>query len=128
MRTITVVLMIAVSLIATSSFGEDARSSGSGDRQWLSIPQIHAKLETAGYRNIEKIERKHGGYEIRATDRDGQRVKVYLNPITGDTSDRRGNKHDKFHRGDARNSPDCNERRCRDDLPEPVTAARPARN
>jgi hypothetical protein len=127
MRTIAIAFLIAVSPLATSSFAEDARSSAGGDRQWLSIPQVHAKLESAGYRNIEKIERKHGGYEIRAIDRDGQRIKAYVNPITGDTIDQRGSRHNKFDRGASRSSPDCNERRCRDDLPEPATA-RPARN
>ncbi|WP_353739902.1 PepSY domain-containing protein, partial [Accumulibacter sp.] len=36
--------------------------------------QVHQKLEAAGYRNVEKIEREHGVYEARATDRNGVRV------------------------------------------------------
>jgi hypothetical protein len=125
MHTTTIAFLIAVGLFATSSFAEDARPVR-GERQWLSIPQVHAKLEAAGYRNVEKIEREHGGYEIKATDRDGQRVKLYLNPQTGDILDqrRKRDKYDRSDKGDSRNSADCNERRCRDDLPRPgVTTA-----
>ncbi|MBP9805670.1 MAG: PepSY domain-containing protein, partial [Candidatus Accumulibacter sp.] len=94
---------------------------------------VHARLESAGYRNIEKIERESGSYEIKAIDRNGQRVKLYVHPQTGEVMNRRyrdarhdtshDTKRDKYDSGSARNNPrnsaDCNERRCRDDLPQP---------
>lgn len=93
-------------------------------RPWLGIPQIHEKLEAAGYRKIEKIEREHGGYEVRATDRNGARIKLYVNPQNGEISDRHGHGHGKREReadgaGSTRqrDSANCNQRRCRDDLP-----------
>lgn len=116
------------------SFAGENRTAPAGERQWLSIPQIHQKLEAAGYRQIEKIERERGGYEARATDRQGERIKLYINPQTGEIIDR--GSHGKRARGaqgtsgdSRRNSADCNERRCRDDLaqkPVPTAPATPA--
>jgi len=96
------------------------------ERQWLSIGDVHRKLEAAGYRNVEKIEREHGTYEARATDRNGARVKLRIHPQTGEISDR-GDRHDGARKREqdagAKSSSDCNKRRCRDDLPVAAPAA-----
>lgn len=104
------------------SLAQGNQPANSSERQWLSIPQVYDKLEAAGYRDIEKIERKHGSYKARATDRSGERVNLYLNPQTGEIS----NKRQESRRGDKRNSSDCNARRCRDDLPRQGAATLPA--
>lgn len=110
------------------SFAGEHRTAPAGERQWLSIPQIHEKLEAAGYRQIEKIERERGGYEARATDRQGERIKLYINPQTGEIIDRGSHAKRAKSAGDGsrRNSADCNERRCRDDLPQKPVAGAPA--
>ena len=119
-------------VVLAPAFAEDNRPAPVGERQWLSIPQIHDKLDTAGYRNIEKIEREDGAYEARATNRNGERVKLYLNPQTGEILDRRQRKSSRDKNGSGgytqgqRNSADCNERRCRDDLPQKTTPTPPA--
>ncbi|MDA8257537.1 MAG: PepSY domain-containing protein [Betaproteobacteria bacterium] len=116
--------------VLAPSFAGESRTAPAGERQWLSIPQVHQKLEAAGYRQIEKIEREHGGYEARATDRQGQRIKLHINPQTGEIIDRGA--HAKQAKGaqpasgdNRRNSADCNERRCRDDLPQKSVPATP---
>jgi hypothetical protein len=50
----------------------------------LTIRQVYDKMESAGYRNISEIERssKHG-YEVKAYDPQGQRVKLYVDPQSG---------------------------------------------
>ncbi|MDY0014543.1 MAG: PepSY domain-containing protein [Rhodocyclaceae bacterium] len=113
------------------SFAGENRPAAPGEGQWLSIPQVHDKLQAAGYRDIEKIEREHGGYEARATDRNGQRIKLYLNPRTGEVLDRgRGSKGDQAEgqrrHWDGAGSANCNERRCRDDLPQKASPPAPA--
>jgi hypothetical protein len=95
------------------SWAQGSQPANTSERQWLSIPQIYNKLDAAGFRDIEKIERKHGSYKIRAIDRNGERVKLYLNPQTGEIN----NQRQKSLKDDKRNSADCNKRRCRDDLP-----------
>ena len=134
MRTLIVTSLIITSLIvagflATTPYAQDTRAGTVDKTRWLSIPEVHARLESAGYRNIEKIERESGSYEIKAIDRNGQRVKLYVHPQTGEVMNRRyrdtrnDTSHDKSDSGSAkdnpRNSADCNKRRCRDDLPQP---------
>ncbi|MDP1611767.1 MAG: PepSY domain-containing protein [Sulfuritalea sp.] len=112
--------------LPTPSFAGESRTAPAGERQWLSIPQVHEKLEAAGYRDIEKIERERGGYEARATDRNGERIKLYVNPQTGALLDRRAGRGFKDGDQRQRDSADCNKRRCRDDLPQKAATATPA--
>ena len=84
--------------LAPSLAGESG-SAPAAERQWLSIGQVHQKLEAAGFRNVEKIEREHGLYEARATDRNGARVKLHINPQTGEVTERNErNEHRKRDR------------------------------
>lgn len=123
-------VIAAVGIGAASSFAADRRAPDAGRGQWLSIQQVLAKVESAGYRDIEQVEREGGAYEVKATDRSGQRMKLHLHPKTGEIveqrqRDARGHSVDS-RRGanDRGDSADCNRRRCRDDVP-PVAGAMP---
>jgi hypothetical protein len=124
--------LVAGGVVLAPAFAQDNRPASVSERQWLSIPQIHDKLVAAGYRNIEKIEREDGGYEARATNRSGERVKLYLNPQTGEIRNQRQretrrDKNDSWgYTHGQRYSADCNERRCRDDLPQKAATTPPA--
>lgn len=115
----TLLTAMAVTLPARAS---DHKTVATTDQPWLPIPQIYAKLEAAGYRNIEKIEREHGAYEVRATDRQGARVRLDVHPQTGAILERGGRwpAMDSTERRQ-RTSAECNERRCRDDMPTKAT-------
>ena len=101
------------------ALASDDHHDPSGNRGWLSVRQVVDRLDAAGYRDVEKIERERGGYEVRATNRQGERVKLNVNPQTGDITDRRAPTQRSRNAKEARprNAADCNERRCRDDLP-----------
>lgn len=127
MQPLTITALLATVFFSISSHAQDVRSANTDKARWLSIPEVHARLESAGYRNIEKIERESGSYEVKATDPTGQRIKLYVHPQTGEVIDQRqpGVKRDQYNARDGgyaknnqRNSADCNERRCRDDLPQ----------
>ncbi len=114
------------------SFADDKRTATTDERQWLPIQNVIDKLEAAGYRDIEKIEREHGSYKVRATNRNGERSKLYVSPQTGEITDR--GSHDKRNKTSADRPKrgnalatfiDCNERRCRDDQPQKDTPAAP---
>ncbi len=109
--------LLAGGWLLAPSFAGEGRT---GERAWLSIGQVHEKLEAAGYRSVEKIEREHGVYEARATDSNGARLKLSINPQTGEVLSQK-RKHD------APTSADCNKRRCRDDLPvaQSLTSTKP---
>ncbi|MDD3517455.1 MAG: PepSY domain-containing protein [Chromatiales bacterium] len=127
MRTLTIASLLATVFFSMPCHAQDARSANTDRAKWLSIPEVHARLESAGYRNIEKIERESGSYEVKATDQAGRRIKLYVHPQTGEVIDQRQRdvKRDKYDGGytknNQRNAADCNERRCRDDLPQPGT-------
>lgn len=127
MRTLTIAALLATVFFSITSHAQEARSAGADRAKWLSIPEVHARLESAGYRNIEKIERESGSYEVKAIDHAGRRTKLYVHPQTGEVIDQRQRdvRRDKYDGGHARSiqrdSADCNERRCRDDLPQPGT-------
>ena len=133
MRVLTVFssLALGTALLAggfafAPSFAGESRS----ERPWLSVGQVNDRIEAAGYRKVEKIEREHGVYEARATDRSGTRVKLYINPQSGEISERTGSgeRHEsrRRERDGSAASADCNQRRCRDDLPRSTTATPPA--
>lgn len=140
MRTITLfsALVLGAGLVGggmllSPSFAQNAGSTGvnTPTPRWLSIAEVHDRLIAAGYRNVEKIEREDGSYEARATSRRGERVKLYVNPQSGEIRERRKreSRHDKdAARGDAygQYAVDCNERRCRDDLPQKTSPTAPA--
>lgn len=124
MRTMIIAAVTTLGIVAASSFAADPRAPAAERGQWLSIQQLLAKVESAGYRNIEQVEREGGAYEVKATDRSGQRMKLYLHPKTGEIveqrqRDTRGHSVDS-RRGanDRREAADCNRRRCRDDVPQ----------
>jgi hypothetical protein len=129
--------LLAGGFALAPSFAGESRAAPAAERQWLSIGQVHQKLEAAGFRNVEKIEREHGVYEARATDANGARVKLTINPQTGDVTernerrkrDREGATSDGRQRegnASATNSAECNKRRCRDDMPQGTAAAQAA--
>ena len=51
---------------------------------WMSMQALQTRLEAAGYRDFEKIERERTKYEVKATDPQGQRVELDVDPVTGD--------------------------------------------
>lgn len=134
--------LLAGGFALAPSFADESRSAPAAERQWLSIGQVHQRLEAAGFRNVEKIEREHGVYEARATDRNGARVKLHINPQTGEVIERsERSEHRKRDRegasgegrqregsASAANAVECNKRRCRDDMPQSTATAKPAAN
>lgn len=129
----TVIAIPAALSFAAATPSATENNPATAAPQWLSIAQVYSQLEAAGYRNIEKIEREHGSYEVKATNRDGQRVKLYVHPQTGAVLDTRQRKARGEEQGSGwgwgnpgKPGVECSQRRCRDDMPAAtVTGARP---
>ncbi|WP_237173658.1 PepSY domain-containing protein [Paracandidimonas lactea] len=68
-----------------------AQPAATADR--LDLRRIDEALNAAGYRDITEIELEHGQYEAKATDAQGNRVKVYGNPASGEVKEAK-RKHD----------------------------------
>lgn len=59
------------------------RPAASAGSEWLGAQDIVQRLEAAGYRNFEEVERKSTGYRVKATDSNEQHVKLHVDPLTG---------------------------------------------
>lgn len=82
-------LAISAGLAGGAAFLTSAHSQGvkpeiSYEQTDLNINQVLVKLMVAGYDKVDKIERERNAYEVKAIDRNGARVKLYVDPRTGD--------------------------------------------
>jgi uncharacterized membrane protein YkoI len=59
--------------------GEEARAPG----PTIPMEQVLAQLKAEGYSEVYEIEREHGKYEVKAKNRDGRTVELYLDAATG---------------------------------------------
>ena len=101
----TLLTAMAVTLPARAS---DRKSAATTEQPWLPIPQIE----------VPWLRANGATYEVRATDRQGARVRLDVHPQTGAILER-GARRQVQDRTDSRQRPSasCNERRCRDDMP-----------
>lgn len=92
-----------------------ARTAAAG----MSFGQVIRQLEAGGYRSFEEIGLKKGCYRVKATDRDGNRVALWLDPQTGKPGcvpvDASGKS--RAREPLATDGRECTKRRCRDDQP-----------
>ncbi len=51
---------------------------------WMNLKDVQTKLEAAGYTDFREIEREKDKYEVKATDPQGQRVELDVDPVTGE--------------------------------------------
>ena len=61
-----------------------ATSAAPVQSNWMSIKDVLNKLEAAGYRDFREVERDDNRYDVKATDPQGQRVELDVDPVTGD--------------------------------------------
>ncbi len=82
-RPILSALALGAALSAGVASAAPATSGAADASPVLSIPQVSEKLQAAGYSDITKIERERNEYEVRAIDKNGARVKLYVDARTG---------------------------------------------
>ncbi len=58
-------------------------SGATGDAPVLTLHEVQLKLDAMGYRDITKISRKHETLLIKATDPQGRRVDIDVDPASG---------------------------------------------
>lgn len=81
-RNATVAAAFGAALFCAPAFaGDDLCRVGQGE--WMSVAEISAKAEAAGY-TVREVERDDGCYEIKGTGPDGGRVEVKMHPVTGE--------------------------------------------
>lgn len=81
------------------AFAQGAGSAASVPaKNELTMGQIHDKVVAMGYQDIDEIERERNAFEVKARDKNGARVKLYLDPQTGDVIDSRRKDDRREHR------------------------------
>ena len=66
---------------------EKASDTRTQQATWLTLHQAQVKIEATGYSDLSEIERERDAYEMKATDAQGQLVKIDVDPFTGDVID-----------------------------------------
>ena len=92
----TLSLAAMIGAASSMALAETARSNA--PVQWLPLQQVLTQMESAGFTNIEEIERDDGRYEVKATNAEGVRTKLYLNGETGEVLKQREMKRDMSKR------------------------------
>ena len=85
MRKLLTLLCLGATLGAASPLmaSEDGRCGNTPRDKWLSEAAIKSKIGELGY-EVRKIEVEKGCYEVKATDKNGAKVELYLDPASGD--------------------------------------------
>ena len=82
-------LLILAATAMTIAFAAPAMASDNDTRCTatsgiaMSLEVVRAKAIDMGY-DVRKIEKEYGCYELYAIDKDGRRVEIYMNPVTGE--------------------------------------------
>jgi hypothetical protein len=88
-----VALAMALALAAEANAGEENRDSAP-KTAWLAKDAVKSKLTDLGY-SVRKIEAEDGRYEVKATDKEGKKVELYVNPVTGEIEKTSGERSDE---------------------------------
>lgn len=78
-------------LAAGLLFAGPSSASGSGEEEhcatqgeWQSMDALRQKLQDEGWQRIEEMEVDDGCYEVEGIDAQGQKVELYVDPVTFD--------------------------------------------
>lgn len=64
--------------------GADEQITQAAPAPVMSMEQVIGQLKADGYGEVYEIEREHGRYEVKAKNREGRRVELYLDAQTGE--------------------------------------------
>lgn len=75
--------LIGGTALLSPAFSQNSTTAISYAQSDLTIAQVEVIMMAAGYGNIDKIERERDAFELNASDKNGARVKLYVDPQTG---------------------------------------------
>lgn len=78
------ILGAGATLVPAFAQSDAPAAAQSAQSNWMSIDQVHSKLQAAGYRDINDIERENGRYEVKAIDAEGRKVKLKFDAVSGE--------------------------------------------
>lgn len=82
--TLTILCFGAVLTAASPLLASETDRCGNTPReQWLPEATIKTKVAELGY-EVRKIKTEKGCYEVKATDKNGAKIELYVHPATGE--------------------------------------------
>ena len=82
-RTIAALIFaLTVGTSASALASEQAHCGTVPKEKWLTSETVKARMAEQGY-DVRSIKAERGCFEIKATDKNGARVEIYVNPETG---------------------------------------------
>ena len=82
-RTIAALIFaLTVGTSASALASEQARCGTVPKEKWLTSETVKARMAEQGY-EVRAIKAERGCFEVKATDKNGARVEIYVNPETG---------------------------------------------
>jgi len=77
--------MIGVVLAASPALArEEQHCNPAPDATWLTDTQVAERITAQGYRNITEIEHEDRCYEVQAENKEGKRVEIHVDPVSGE--------------------------------------------
>ncbi|RDD62777.1 PepSY domain-containing protein [Ferruginivarius sediminum] len=70
-----------IRLAASGESDGNGPEAGKGER--FSVPQVAQRVSEQGYTDITEVELEDGNYEIKARDKEGRWVEIYVDGRTG---------------------------------------------
>ena len=82
-RTIAALIFgLTVGTSASALASEQARCGTVPKNKWLTSETVKARMAEQGY-DVRSIKAERGCFEVKATDKNGARLEIYVNPETG---------------------------------------------
>lgn len=78
---IKLIAAILFAAVSTSAFA-DPQCTSEPRARWMATADMQARVEKLGF-TVQRLEADDGCYEVHATRKNGDRVKMKLHPITG---------------------------------------------
>lgn len=75
--------LIGGTALLSPAFAQSGTPAISYAQSDLTIAQVEVLMMAAGYGDIDKIERERNAFKVNASDKNGARVKLYVDPQTG---------------------------------------------
>lgn len=88
-KTLTLIALAAALGVPGHAFAGGGGHGTAPKEKWLAESEIKSKLSELGY-TVREIEIEDDRYEVEATDKQGAKVELHVNPVTGGIEKREG--------------------------------------
>lgn len=76
-------LVLVLALVAAAGVAQAKKNCTDQPKdKWMSVEDFKKRIEAEGY-TIRKLKQPGTCYEIYGTNKDGQKVEIYFNPVDG---------------------------------------------